>query len=134
MCVKVCMLLGGGAYLLLDGDNDVACLVVKSLGGVVVADVLDGIADDLLVVDRRAGGNLAEDHDHASLAAGFAGNTGGLVVLDAGVKDGIRDLVAELVGVALVDRLRGEEEGRHICLVVCVLGLWERLGLVSQCD
>ena len=36
--------------LLLNGDEDVAGLVVKTLLGVVVSDVLDGVSDDLLVV------------------------------------------------------------------------------------
>ena len=80
------------SHLLLDGDNDVAGLVVKALGGVVVSDVLDGIADDLLVVDGGSSGDLAEDHDHAGLAAGLAGNAGGLVVLDAGIEDSVGDL------------------------------------------
>ena len=35
---------------LLNGDEDVAGLVVKTLLGVVVSNVLDGVSDDLLVV------------------------------------------------------------------------------------
>lgn len=56
--------LGDIGRLLLDGDEDVAGLVVESLLRVVVADALDGITDDLLVVEVRLGGDLTEDHDH----------------------------------------------------------------------
>ena len=41
--------------LLLNGDEQVAGLVVKALVGAIVTDVLDGITDDLLVVDVSAG-------------------------------------------------------------------------------
>ena len=89
--------LGNIGGLLLDGDNDVARLVVESLGRIIVSNVLDGITNDLLVVDRSGGGDLSEDHDHAGLAAGLAGNTRVLVSGDASVQDGIRDLVTELI-------------------------------------
>ena len=42
-----------------------------------------------------------------------ASNTRCWIATDASIKNSIRDLVAELVGVALVDRLGGEEEGGH---------------------
>jgi len=98
--------LGNVGGLLLDGDNDIASLVVKSLGGIVIADVLDGIANDLLVVNGGRSGNLSKDHDHASLGASLAGNTAALIILDAGIKNSIRHLIAKLVRVSLVDRLR----------------------------
>ena len=53
--------------LLLDGDEDVARLVVEALLRRVIPDLLDGVADDLLVVEPRLGGDLAKDHDHARL-------------------------------------------------------------------
>ena len=60
--VKTLSNVGG---LLLDGNKDVAGLVVKALGRVIVSDVLDGITNDLLVVKTSLGGDLTEDHDHA---------------------------------------------------------------------
>mmetsp|Transcript_68755 Transcript_68755/g.103690 ORF Transcript_68755/g.103690 Transcript_68755/m.103690 type:complete len:201 (+) Transcript_68755:717-1319(+) len=77
--------LGNIRRLLLNGDNDVASLVVKALRRVVVANVLDGIPNDLLVVDSGRSGNLTENHDHTSLAAGFAGDTRGFVAGKAGI-------------------------------------------------
>lgn len=50
--------------LLLDGNKDVAGLVVEPLGRVIIADILDGISDDFLVVKTGLGGDLTEDHDH----------------------------------------------------------------------
>lgn len=50
--------------LLLDGNENVAGLVVEALGGVIVANVLNGTTDDLLVVQMGLGGDLTKDHDH----------------------------------------------------------------------
>jgi hypothetical protein len=55
--------------LLLDGDEDVAGLVVESLLGRVVPDLLDRLSDDGLVVDEGLGGDLSEDHDHSTQIA-----------------------------------------------------------------
>ena len=80
--------------LLLDSDENVAGLVVEALVGGVVADVLDGITDDLLVVEVGLGGDLTEDHDHAGLGGSLAGDLGEGVLLEAGIEDGIGDLIA----------------------------------------
>ena len=56
--------LGNIGRLLLDGDEDVASLVVEALLGSIVTDVLDSATDDLLVVQTSLGGNLTEDHNH----------------------------------------------------------------------
>lgn len=70
-----------------------------------------GITNDLLIVDIGLGGDLPKDHDHVSLAAGLAGNLAVGVLLKASIKNGIRDLITELIWVALVDGLGGEKEG-----------------------
>lgn len=93
--------LGDIGGLLLDGDEDIAGLEIKALGGVVVTNILDGIADDLLVVEAGLGGDLTKDHDHAGLGGRLARNLGEGVVLQAGIEDGIGDLISDLVGVAL---------------------------------
>lgn len=83
--------------LLLDGDEDVAGLVVEALGGVIVTDVLDGLTNDLLVVKGGLGGDLSEDHDHTGLGGGLASNLGHGVLSQAGIENSIRDLIADLV-------------------------------------
>jgi hypothetical protein len=45
---------------------------VLTLGGIIVANGGNGVADNLLVVDRGLGGDLTEDHDHASLGGSLA--------------------------------------------------------------
>lgn len=87
--------LGNIGRLLLDGDKDVAGLVVEALLGVVIADVFDGIADDLLVVEVGLGGDLAKDHDHASLSGRLTSDLGERVLPEAGIEDGVGDLIAE---------------------------------------
>ena len=66
--------LGDIGGLLFDGDEDVARLVIKALGRIVVPNVLDRVADDLLVVELRLGADLTEDHDHARLGGRLAGD------------------------------------------------------------
>ena len=89
--------LGNIGALLLDGDDDVAGVAVDALVGGGVADVADGGTDDVLEIDLGVGGDLTEDHDHAGLGGGLAGDLGLGVLGEAGVEDGIGNLIAELV-------------------------------------
>jgi len=52
---------GNLGTLLLNRHEHIASLVVESLVGRVVADLLDGVPDDLLEVDGGFGGNFAKD-------------------------------------------------------------------------
>lgn len=83
--------------LLLDGDKHVASLVVEALARVVESNVLHGVADNLLVVNVGLGGDLAENHDHTGLAGSLASDLGIRVLGQAGIENGVRDNVAELV-------------------------------------
>jgi hypothetical protein len=40
------------------------------------------------------GGDFTEDHDHTGLSGGLASDLGEGVLLEAGIEDGVRDLVA----------------------------------------
>eukprot|EP00043_Microstomoeca_roanoka_P004758 m.51645 g.51645 ORF g.51645 m.51645 type:complete len:302 (+) comp12638_c1_seq1:377-1282(+) len=105
--------------LLLNGDEHVAGLVIKTFLVRVITNLLDAAADNLLVVNVSAGSNLTKDHNHTSLASGLASDAGLRVLLEASVEDGIRHLIADLVGMAFADRLGGEEESvvihaRHV--------------------
>lgn len=64
-CLVIVQPLRDVGRLLLDGDQDVAGLVVKAFVGVVVANVPNGVPDDFLIIERSFGGDLSEDHDHA---------------------------------------------------------------------
>jgi len=104
--------------LLLNSNEDVACLVVEALLGGVVTDVLDGTTNDLLVVEVGLGGNLTEDHDHTGLGCGLASDLGEGVLLEAGIEDGIGDLVTVKV--------------LTTCPLEWVLSFW--WGVVDECS
>jgi len=72
--------------LLFNGNEDVAGLVVETLGRVVVSNVLDGVSDDLLVVDLGLGGDFTQNHDHSGLGSGLASDLGRWVLLQAGIE------------------------------------------------
>lgn len=95
--------LGDIGRLLLNGNKHVTGLVVETLLGVIVTNVLDGVSHNLLVVKGSLGGDLTKDHDHTGLCGGLTGNLGERVLLEAGIKNGIRDLVTDLIGVSLTD-------------------------------
>ncbi|PTD12828.1 hypothetical protein FCULG_00003046 [Fusarium culmorum] len=97
--------LGDIRGLLLDGNEQVAGLVVKTLGRVIVTDVLDGVTDNLLVVELGLGGDLTEDHDHTSLGSSLASNLGEGVLAKAGIEDGVGNLIGNLIRVTLTNGL-----------------------------
>lgn len=110
--------------LLLNGDEDVASLVVKSLGGIIISDVLDGTADNLLVIELGLGGNLTKNHHHTGLGSGLASNLGERVLSQAGIENGIGDLISDLIWVSLTDRLGLEKELVYLVLerAICLPG------------
>jgi len=112
--------LGNVHGLLLDGNEDVAGLVVEALGRVVVSNFLDGTTNNLLVVEDSLGGDFTEDHDHAGLGCGFASNTGGRVLLEASIDDGIGNLVTDFV---CKIQSTGEER-RGGSVEFCSCGVW----------
>jgi hypothetical protein len=98
--------------LLLNGDQDVAGLVVEALVRVVVTNVLDGATDNGLVVETGFCGDLAKDHDHARLGGGLACDLGEWIFAQAGVEDGIGDLVT--VVAMSIRGLAGLETGANL--------------------
>jgi hypothetical protein len=102
--------LGDIGGLLLNGNNDVASAVVKTLGDIIISDVTKALADHLLVVDGGGSGDLSEDHNHAGLGASLASHTGSGVITDACVQHSIGHLITDLIGMSLVDRLGRKEK------------------------
>ena len=102
-----------------------AGLVVEALLLRVEANLLDGGAHNGLVVNDGVGGDLTEHHHETSAGARLACNAGLGVLGEARIDDGVGDLVGQLVGVTLVDGLRGEEE-----LAFGVEGHFDELGVV----
>ncbi len=97
-----------------NGGENAAGVAVEALLGAVVADTADHLAHELVKVDEGGGGDLAEDHHVAGLGGGFARHARARVLLEAGVKDGVADQVAKLIGVTFGDRLGSEFEAGTI--------------------
>ena len=95
--------------LLLERGDRAAGLIVEAEPRVVVADLADGVAHDRLHVAVGLGRHLAEDEDEAGGGRHLDRHAGLRVAREDVVEDGVGDLVAELVGVALGHGLRGEE-------------------------
>lgn len=75
--------------------------------GIVVSNLLDDSANDFLVVQIGLGGDFTENHNHASFARGFTSNFTELILRQASVQNGIRDLIADLV------YRKSEDTGNH---------------------
>jgi len=94
--------LGG---LLLKSDDNLAGLVVASFVSMVVADLLESVADNLLVVYGCLGGDFTENHDHIGLGTGLTCNSGIGVLGQTGIKDCVRNLITQFIRVSFVDTL-----------------------------
>ena len=106
--------LGDVRRLLLDRDERAAGQVVEAVVGPGVADVADGVADDRLEVHVGRRRDLAEDHDEAGRGGRLAGDPGLRVLADDRVQDGVADLVAHLVRMALGHRFGREQVLRGV--------------------
>src|SRR5690606_11039971 len=62
---------------------------------------LDGVSHHLLVVELRLGGDFTEDHNHTGLGGGLTSDLGKGILAQAGIKNGVGDLVCNLVRVTL---------------------------------
>ena len=105
--------LGDVGGLLVHRDEHGAALVVELQVRVHVADVLDGVAGDFLEIDVRLGGDFAGNHDEARVHERLAGHAALRVLREAGVEDGIGNLVGDLVGVALGHGFGGKKVMCH---------------------
>ena len=99
--------------LLGDERDDLQRGVAERLARVGVADLLDRLPHDLVVVELGVGRDLAGEHDVVALDERFAGDAALRVLLEAGVENRVGDVIAHLVGVAFGNRLGRERELRH---------------------
>src|SRR5262249_23417834 len=99
---------GDVAGLLVDAGDDGAGIGIESVEGVVVADGGDFSADQRLEIDVGLGGDFAGDDDQAGRGQGLAGDATGGIFSQAGVKDGIGNLVGNFIGVALGHRFSAQ--------------------------
>ena len=95
--------------LLVDRGDDGAGIRVESVLRPVVADPVERLPDDPGDVDVGLGRDLAGDDHKPRVDEALACDAAARVVGHHGVEDAVRDLVADLVRMALGDRLRREE-------------------------
>ncbi len=96
--------------LAVDGHGHPAGIGVQPGLGVQVADLTDGLAGHLAPVHLGLGGDLTGDHHEVAGQKGLAGDPGKRVLLQAGVQDGVRNLVGDLVRVSFGHGFGSEEE------------------------
>ena len=75
--------------LLVDRVNDGACITVKSVGGIVIADPSHGLARDVLDVDIGVGGDLPRDDDQARVDKRLTGHATVRVLGEHGVEHAV---------------------------------------------
>ncbi|RYR52259.1 hypothetical protein Ahy_A06g027182 [Arachis hypogaea] len=97
--------------LLLNVDQDLAFVSIKTDIIRDKSNVAASVTDNLLIVYIGLGCYFSKHHDHVGLGAGLTGNLTIGILLEAGIENCIRDLVAELVRVTLVDRFGSKKEG-----------------------
>jgi hypothetical protein len=91
--------------LLLKVNEDLALVSIKTDIVRSESDVADGVTDNLLVINFGAGGDFTENHHHVGLGGSLASDLGFGILLKAGIEDGIRHLISELIRVTLVHGL-----------------------------
>merc|ERR1719266_1855664 len=84
--------------------------LIFTFAGVVVSNVLHCVPHNLLIINMSLACDLSAHHDHSSLCHCLAGNLCVRILLEMGVQDCVRHLVAHLVRVALPHRLGSEKE------------------------
>ena len=99
--------------LLIQRDKDSAGICIKSLAGIVVADLPDRIADNLLIIHNSLGRDLAGHQDKTRAGSGLAGHTAHGILCHAGIQNRIGHSITDFVGMSLCHRLRRENVLLH---------------------
>ena len=97
---------GDVARLLVDAGDDRAGVGVETVEGVVVADGGDHAAHQRLEIDISFGGDFAGNDDQAGGRERLAGHPAVRIFLDAGIEDGVGNLVGNLVRVTFGHAIR----------------------------
>ena len=91
-----------------------AGISVKTLAGVVVSDLADGIADNLLIINNRLGCDLAGYQNKTGAGCCLTCYPAHRILCHAGIKDGIGNCIADFVGMSFRDGLRREDVLFHL--------------------
>lgn len=87
-----------------------ASAAVDSLGRIVVSNLAQGIANNLVHVHLGGGRDFSEQQDIIRLGRRLTSHLAVGVLGQAGVQNGVGNLVAALVRMALANRLAGKEK------------------------
>jgi len=101
---------GDVGRLTLDGADHSAGVGVKTVFGVVIADLANRFASDFVVIDVRAGGNLARDDDQTGGDQRFASYAPPGILAHDFIENGVGDLVSDLVGMTFSNGLGSEQK------------------------
>ncbi len=95
--------------LLGEGDEHGDIAVVERQRRVGVADLFDRSPGHGVEIHGGVGRDLAGEHQAVALGEDLAGDPAPRILFEAGIEDRVGDVVADLVGMALGDRLGGED-------------------------
>ena len=106
--------LGDIRRLLVEGHQHSAAVGIKTTRfGAAVTDIGDHTPHQGVEVHPRSSGDLAGDQAEARVDHGFASHAAGWILLEQRIKNGIADLIADLVGMSLGDGFRGKDVPGH---------------------
>jgi len=117
-------LVAGRQFLVVDGVVDLRGLLVDLDRDVVllrVADVLEDLLGDALIVDLRLGSGFAVDQDQVVLDGRFHSHVALRILADGLVQDGVCDQVADFVRMSARDGLGCKECSCHKKISLLVL-------------
>jgi hypothetical protein len=94
-----------------DNLDDFAFVSIKSICYAVKSNLASSSSGALFKVNLLLGdASLSHEANDIGLGSSFHSDLSGGVNSNAGVQNGVRDLIAELVGVTFSNRLRGKED------------------------
>ncbi|ONI20563.1 hypothetical protein PRUPE_2G022600 [Prunus persica] len=102
--------------LMLNVNQDLAVVSIKANMIWNKSNRTAGVTYNFLIVHFGFGCNLSKDHDHVGLGASLTGNFAVGILLKAGIKNCIRNLITEFIRVSLIHRLRSKQESVQIAL------------------
>jgi hypothetical protein len=92
------------------GYHDATAIGVKVELTAGITDFAHGLTDELLDVDVAVDGHFAHHYHETSGSCGFTGHPSAGVDAQKRIKYRVRDLVTQLVWMALGHRFRGEQQ------------------------
>ena len=101
-----------GALAVNVGDH-AAGIAVKTVLGAVITNLADDLACNTGNINIAVGRDFAHDVDKTGGAGGLAGNAGTRVLFQDGIQNGIRNLVADFVGMAFGNGFGCEQNFGH---------------------